>query len=189
MSKVINEITIFTKVELSKIDIRFLQKKVNFQDNNELRNVRLWGVQTYYKYEYSKLSPPPTINSLSGQFTNDPDYNLPLITKKFFQQSFLNLYDINNLNFLKDAPLPIFQTIENNQDSNISSSEDEILNIESTIVEKDHKIFTGQVFDLKNSSVTLIYPDGKFPNPLTFIVPITFYYSRLDQDSKLLIKK
>jgi hypothetical protein len=184
MSKVINEITIFTKVNLERNDIDFLQKKVNFEDNNELRNVRLWGVQTYYKYKYFKT--PELIIYESGQFINDPDYNLPLITKKFFQQSFLNLYDINNVNFLKNAPLPIFQTIENSQNESFIPNK---VDRASTIVEKDHKIFTGQLFDLQNSSVTLIYPDNDFPDPLTFIVPITFYYSRLEQDSKLLIKK
>jgi len=182
---IIREITIFTKVDLQKIDIRNLQKKVNFKDNNELRNVKLWGVQTYYKYLYSKT--PDLITYDSGAFTNDPDYQLSIIEKKYFQQSFLNLYDINNDNFLKDAPLTIFQTIENSQDENIILPH---INRESTIVEKDHKIFTGQLFDLQNSSITIIYPDGKFPDPLTFVIPITFQYSRIDLDAnKNLLKK
>ena len=181
---IIREITIFTKVNLEKIDTLFQQKKINFQDNNELRNVRLWGVQSYYYYDYNKSI--PTINYFSGQIKTDPNYNLPIVRKKFFQQTFLNLYDINNDNFLKDAPLPIFQTIENSQEE----FDDVDVFREETIVEKDHKIFTGQLFDLQNSSLSMIFPDEKYPNPSTFVIPLTFQYSRIDLDAnKNLLKK
>ena len=181
---IIREITIFTKVDIQRIDIDNLQKKVNFKDNNELRNVKLWGVQTYYKYLYSKM--PELIIYDSGAFTNDPDYQLPIIEKKYFQQSFLNLYDINNDNFLKDAPLPIFQTIENSQNESFIPAK---VYRDSTIVEKDHKIFTGQLFDLQNSSVSIIFPDNEIPDPSTFVIPITFYYSRIELDANTNILK
>lgn len=183
---IIREITIFTKVDLQRVDIENLQKKVNFKDNNELRNVKLWGVQTYYKYLYSKT--PDLIIYDSGAFTNDPDFQLPIIEQKYFQQSFLNLYDINNDNFLKDAPLPIFQTIENSQNESFQPLPR--VERDSTIVEKDHKIFTGQLFDLQNSSVSIIFPDNDIPDPSIFVIPITFQYSRIDLDAnKNLLKK
>lgn len=134
--------------------------KFNFQDNENLRNVKLWGVQLYYdKIFKSSLTYPSAENYPT------------LPTKSQFQRMFLSLYDVKDNNFLKDAPFPIFQSIENGtmQTSNAGD--------QKTIQEKDFKFFTGQQLDLQKSSISIITI-----KPLSFTAVIDFYYSRIDLD-------
>lgn len=135
--------------------------KVNFnQDIEELRNVRLWGVQTYY---------------LTGTLKKDPDYKINVINALQFQGAFLNLYDTKNVFFLRNAPFVIFNTIQNHTSG-------------FSIVERDAKNFNGQFLDLTASYVTFDGNANNviFEDPIKTIV-IDFYYSRINIDEKLFI--
>ena len=178
MLPVIRKVMIFTKIEID-IDTIGSIARINFKPNNELRNVKLWGVQSYYRYSYSKT--PTLIKYESGQFTQDLDFHTDLINKDYLQRSFLNLYDTNGVNFLRNAPLPIFQTIENGQDEFYSNNGEEIVDRESTIVEKDNKEFNGQLLDLQNSYINIVWSGLDYKNPK--VIPLEFYYSRIDLDN------
>lgn len=114
-------------------------------DLPNLRHVQLWGIQVYY----SAIVP----NSLiSGK---------PVITKADFQQSYLTLVNYDGKQFLNQAPLSMFQTIENNM---VSVPFGEGLFTEASIQEKDFKSFTGQ---------NVNYPKS-FINVAKAITPVLF---------------
>jgi hypothetical protein len=169
MLPIIRKVSVSLKVKFDGLGTPI---KVNFnQDIEELRNVRLWGVQTYY---FAGKAPFGTFGTL---FT-DPDYKIDVISKKQFQGAFLNLYDTKNVFFLQNAPFVIFNTIQNNTEKEFFG-----------IVERDAKNFNGQFLDLTASFVKF---DGS-ANPLlepaeTRTIVIDFYYSRIDLDNELLKK-
>lgn len=166
-------------------EVIFNKTKINFEEDQELRMVRLWGVQTFYRGEDIAVGDTEKVES--GILLNDLDYSLPLITKNLFQLAHLNLYDTKGVNFLKDAPFCIFQTIQNNwTKSSIPNTEQ---NPEADIVERDTKTFTGQHLDLQNSFIELatvgFSPADKTPE---FSIMIDFYYSRIDLDKNIVSK-
>ena len=140
--------------------------KIPFPDNEELRNVKLWGVQSYYGRVKEQIF-------AFGIIENEPDYQMPLINKDTFQRTFLTLYDKNNVEFLKQCPIIVFQTIQNDVELNNNR-------IESDICERDNKVFTGQFLDLQNSYYELINIDIKGE----FSLVTEFYYSRIDLDTQ-----
>jgi len=105
---------------------------------------------------------------------------LPVISKNQFQNGFLNLYDTNNINFLINAPLVIFGTIQNDM-ANFGGAR-----IKSGIVERDAKSFNGQKIDMQNSSVVFNGDANQLVE--TRIIFMDIYYSRMDLD-KVIIKK
>lgn len=141
--------------------------KIPFPDNEDLRNVKLWGVQSYYGKFEGEL-----VTSL-GILIDDPDYQLPLINKDTFQRTFLTLYDKNNVEFLKQCPIIVFQTIQNNAEFHSRKTD-------CDICERDNKVFTGQFLDLQNSFYELININLKGEYSLV----TEFYYSRIDLDAQ-----
>lgn len=129
-----------------------------FKDNENLRNVKIWGVQTYYKDIF--------INSLDFPI-GYPD----LPSKGQFRRLFLNLYDTKGINFLHTAPFVIFQSIEHGTMFTNKYGEN------TTIQEKDFKYFKGQKLDLQNSSVEYISNKAD-----KFTIVLDIYYSRIDLD-------
>jgi hypothetical protein len=104
-------------------------------DLPNLRHVQLWGIQVYYK----DIVP----NSLiSGK---------AVLTKADFQQSYLTLVNYDGKQFLNQAPLSMFQTIENNL-STIGAPFD------ASIQEKDFKSFTGQNVNYPKSFINVAKP-------------------------------
>jgi hypothetical protein len=147
------------------IEIKFNGKntKIKFpfkNDTPELRNVRIWGLQTYYGDK----------NVLYGNFSNDITYLKPLIDQKEFQNCYITLYDRKNVNFVKDAPVVIFQTIQGNS---------EVRNIE--ITERDNKTFCGQILDLQNSYIEFTADVNNIVNDSPLIFNCDIYYSKLDE--------
>jgi len=144
--------------------------KVNFnQDIEELRNVRLWGIQTYYSGEEARAS----------TLIFDPDYSITVINKDQFQGAFLNLYDTKNVFFLQNCPFAVFGTLQNGADN--------LGNKSIGIVERDAKNFNGQYLDIQSSFVIF---DGSVnvqrPEQRTIVLDV--YYSRQDLDKELLKK-
>lgn len=133
----------------------------NFFDNELLRNVKIWGVQTYYLNIFkSSLDFPVT--------TNYP----ALPTKGQFRRLFLNLYDTKDNNFCHIAPFPIFQSIEDGTMQLDKYGEN------YTIQEKDFKYFCGQELNLQKSGILYVgtNQDDKFT------VVLDIFYSRIDLD-------
>lgn len=129
-----------------------------FKDNENLRNVKIWGVQTYYQNIFP--------------YSLDFPIGYPqLPTKSQFRRLFLNLYDTKGINFLHTAPFVIFQSIENGTLFTNKYAEN------STIQEKDFKYFKGQKLDLQNSSVEYISNKAE-----QFTIVVDIYYSRIDID-------
>ena len=140
-------------------------EKVFFEDNEELRNVRIWGINTYY------------LSKDNVTMIKDPNYDLAIITLPRLVHSFLNLYDTNGVNFCKNIPLINFATMQNNS-SYLTSDK-----FVSAFVERDNKFFTGQKLDLQNSFVEI---NQHFTN--TFVLPLEIYYTRIDLDENNLDK-
>jgi len=142
--------------------------KVTFDDNEDLRNVRIWGINTYYLQS----------GNVGSTMTYNPNMNLDrlAITKPILQNSFLNLYDINGNNFIKDMPLIDFATTQNNPFSYNGSLR------KNDIVEYDTKFFTGQKLDLQNSFVNIIWDGAELVDKL--YLPLEFYYTRIDLDKE-----
>jgi len=140
-------------------------EKVFFEDNEDLRNVRIWGINTYYAGK----------NSVTME--RDPNYILGIISLPRLLHSFLNLYDTNGVNFCKNIPLINFATMQNNS-SDFSGDK-----FQSAVVERDNKFFTGQKLDLQNSFVVI---NEHFTN--TFVLPLEIYYTRIDLDENNLDK-
>ena len=110
-------------------------------DLPNLREVELWSVQCYYKkiVPFSVLSQRPTID------------------KVIFQNSFLTLVNYDGMEFLKQAPIVIFQTIENNM-VEVPLTTDPLVVNECTIQEKDFKSFVGQKVNYPKSYIEVSQP-------------------------------
>ncbi len=140
--------------------------KVTFDDNEDLRNVRLWGINTYFT---AKRSETMILNPNMGT-------DRICIVKDILQNSFLNLYDINGNNFVKDIPLIDFATMQSNP---LTLNGD---NRACDILDYDTKFFTGQKLDLQNSFVNIIWDGNVFVDKL--FLPLEFYYTRIDLDKE-----
>lgn len=122
-----------------------------------LRNVNLWGVQMYY----DKIVP---VSILSGR---------QLINKQVFQKSFLTLENYAGRQFLKQSPLSLFQTIENNLADTAAGNDD------SSIQEKDFKNFVGQKTNYPKSYIDLVTPSG---NTKDQVFLFSIYYTDKDEN-------
>ncbi|MEI6508575.1 MAG: hypothetical protein WCO54_08810 [Bacteroidota bacterium] len=144
--------------------------KIPFPDNEDLRNIKLWGVQSYYGNSLALTTP-----IFDGILIGDPDYKDYIIPKYTFQGTFLTLYDKNNVEFLKQCPIVVFQTIQN---STMQIARDNYFTFD--ICERDNKVFTGQFLDLQNSYYEIINAtlDGEYS------LITEFYYSRIDLDTQ-----
>jgi hypothetical protein len=169
MLPIIRKVTISLKVNF---DANATPVKVNFnQDIEELRNVRLWGIQTYYS------------NNEVPRFSTlilDPDYSIAVISKQQFQGAFLNLYDTKNVNFLINCPFAVFGTLQNTAD---------LLPLTKGfgITERHAKNFNGQYLDIQNSFVIFDRSvNSQEPEQRTIVLDV--YYSRIDLDKELLKK-
>jgi hypothetical protein len=107
-------------------------------DLQNLRNTNLFGVQMYY----DKIVP---VSILSGR---------AVINKAVFQKSFLTLENYGGRQFLKQSPISLFQTIENNLADTAPAGND------SSIQEKDFKNFVGQKTNYPKSYIDLVTPSG-----------------------------
>ena len=156
---------------IQKIDFlgNGLRAKFPFtQDLDELRNSKIWGIETYYSIK--------TGRGTAGSLKSDPDFGRPIISKQQFQGAFLTLYDVKNVAFLINAPFAIFSTIENNA-----------LGKDTNIVERDCKSLCGQVIDIQNSFVT--FDASSVPvAPESRSIFIDIYYSRIDLDTVIIDK-
>lgn len=169
MKPIIRKETVILTVKPVLDNLTNTIQSFRFKDNENLRNVKLWGVQAYY----NTIVP---FNLTGTKFET--------VNKKVFVKTFLTLYDISNIDFLNKAPLPIFQTIENGMVElrQTGQNPEWINSVESTICEKDFKFFAGQKLDLQNSFVELIpdIGDDTFFKSQNYI--FDFYYSRIDLD-------
>jgi len=168
MLPTIRKVTSITKLEFTGNNKRIFFNF--FKDLDELRNCRIWGIQTYYSSTFE--------GQARGTLKNDPDYNLPVITETQYQNGFLNLYDTDNINFLINAPLCIFGTIQSMPDS--------FGRIPAGIVERDAKSLNGQKIDMQNSNVVFNGTANTIKETRSIFMDI--YYSRMDLD-KVIINK
>jgi len=163
MLPTIRKVTIFQKVFYNGAGNEI--QKINFEDNEDLRNVRIWGISTYYRAKEN------------SNMRKDPNYNLSIFTLFQLQKSFLNLLDINGNNFVKNIPLINFSTLQT-EDSNSGANA-----FDTAVIERDNKFFTGQKLDLQNSFVSVFKPLRG-----TFVLPLEIYYTRIDLDENNLDK-
>jgi len=142
--------------------------KVTFDDNEDLRNVRLWGINVYFLGR----------GNIGSTMTYNPNMGVDrlAIVNSVLKRSFLNLYDINGNNFVKDMPLIDFATNQNNP----FAYNGDFRNID--ILDYDTKFFTGQKLDLQNSFVNIIWPGSELIDKL--FLPLEFYYTRIDLDKE-----
>ena len=142
--------------------------KVTFSDNEDLRNVRLWGINTYFLGS----------GNVGSTMTYNPNMGVDrlAIVNNVLKRSFLNLYDIDGNNFVKDMPLIDFATNQNNPFA-YNGNDRKI-----DILDYDTKFFTGQKLDLQNSFVNIIW-DGSASIDKLFL-PLEFYYTRIDLDKE-----
>jgi len=142
--------------------------KVTFDDNEDLRNVRIWGINTYFLGKDNK----------GTTMSYNPNMNLDrvCIPSIVLKRAFLNLYDINGNNFVKDMPLIDFATTQNNPLSH--NTDDRKIDI----LDYDTKFFTGQKLDLQNSFVNIIWDGNESVDEL--FLPLEFYYTRIDLDKE-----
>ena len=165
MLPIIRKVTVSLKVNF---DGSNHPVKVNFnQDIEELRNVQLWGVQTYFS----------GANPIASTLIFDPDYSRTVISRFQFQGAFLNLYDTKNVNFLVNFPFSVFGTLQNGTEG--------IGRDHPSITERDAKNFNGQKLDIQNSFVIFDKSVNQIADVKRSIV-IDFYYSRLDLDKAIL---
>ena len=166
MKNVIRKETVIIKnVQFAAIGV---PEKFQFPDNENLRNVKLWGIQTFYVDD---------TRSSVGQFLKDPDYQIDLIPIDVFKNLFLTLKDKKNVTFLNRCPFVVFQTIENGAIAHTTMEFPTTV----SLVEKDAKALTGQELDLNNSFVEMA-TTGLKPFAAKTIV-INFYYSRIDLET------
>ena len=135
-------------------------------DLQNLRNVNLWGIQMYY----DKIVP---ISILS---------NRNVIKKATLQRSFLTLENYAGRQFLKQSPIVLFQTIENNLADTGAGNDD------SSIQEKDFKNFVGQKTNYPKSYIDIVAPTGSEKDEV-FLFSIYYtdkdeQYSRTSFDNK-----
>lgn len=166
MKNVIRKETVIIKnVQFSGIGV---PEKFQFPDNENLRNIKLWGIQTFYVDD--------TKNSV-GQLFKDPDYQIDLIPTDVFKNLFLTLKDKKNVTFLNRCPFVVFQTIENGSIADSTLKYPTAVSLE----EKDTKVLTGQELDLNNSFVEMATTGLKPFEPKTIV--INFYYNRIDLET------
>ena len=125
------------KHELVEVVIPIGTTLTRFQlpELNNLREVNLWGVQMYYKDIVS--------NSMISQ--------RPVIDKSVFQTSFLTLVNYAGMEFLKQAPAVMFQTIENGVSGAMNVATGNFVN--PSIQEKDFKVLAGQIVNYPKSYI------------------------------------
>lgn len=162
MLPTIRKTTIFQKFKFNGLSE---PEKINFEDNEDLRNIRLWGINSYYRAK------------ANSTMFRDPNYNLPILLLPTLKNSFLNLLDINGNNFVKNMPLINFATLQN-EDSNAFANI-----FDTAVVERDNKFFTGQKLDLQNSFINI-----RKGVKGTFVLPLEIYYTRIDLDENNLDK-
>lgn len=165
--------TIRKVTSITKLEFTGDSKKIFFnfsKDLDELRNCRIWGIETYYSENIE--------GKAVGTLNVDPDYNLTVISELQYRNGFLNLYDTDNINFLINAPLCIFGTIQN--------FPEDFGNFKAGIVERDAKSLSGQKIDMQNSNVVFNAAANTVKGTQTIFLDI--YYSRMDLD-KVIINK
>jgi hypothetical protein len=168
MLPTIRKVTISLKVDFDGLGTPV---KVNFnQDIEELRNVRLWGIETYYSAKEPRAS----------TLILDPDYSIPVISRFQFQGAFLNLFDTKNVNFLINCPFSVFGTLQNGADGFGTTH--------PGIVERDAKNFNGQYLDIQSSFVIFDASVNNVQRPEQRTIVLDVYYSRQDLDKELLKK-
>jgi len=126
-------------------------------DLPNLREVELWGVQAYY----NDVIP----NSVISQKT--------VVPKNVFVSSFLTLVNYAGREFLKQAPLVLFQTIETNM-VGVPISTDPLIQIPFGIQEKDFKSFCGQKVNYSKSYINVSIPVSIAVIDYVFLISI--YY-------------
>ena len=151
MKRVIKHELVEVLIPANSTATRFL-----LPDLQNLRNVNLWGVQMYY----SKIVP---VSILSGR---------NVIGKGVFQKAFLTLENYAGRQFLKQSPISLFQTIENNLADTGAGNDD------SSIQEKDFKNFVGQRTNYPKSYIDLTTPSGSVKDEV-FLFSI--YYTDKDE--------
>lgn len=157
MQNIVRKETISLEVFFSAQETKPVYKFL-FPDNENLRNVKIWGFQMYYN----------TILT-----TADLLYKRPLINKADFQNTFVNMYDKKNVNFLIFAPAVVFQTIQDNQlDSGRPDAQ---------INDRDAKFFTGQILDFPNCYLSIVN-DASLTKDRNLTYVFDVYYSRIDLD-------
>ena len=133
--------------------------KFLFPDNDNLRNAKIYGFQIYY-------------NTI---LKSDLLYKHPLISKEILQNTFVDMYDKKNINFLIFAPAVIFQTIQDNEFA--VNSRDEF-----QINERDSKYFCGQLLDFSNCYFSVVNNASLiFDKQLSFVFDV--FYTRVDLDN------
>ena len=146
-------IEVFFAAQETKPVYKFL-----FPDNENLRNVKIWGFQMYY-------------NTI---LPNDLLYKRKLIAKADFQNTFVNMYDKKNVNFLIFAPAVVFQTIQDNQFDSAQKND-------AQINDRDAKFFTGQILDFPNCYLSIVN-DASLTKDTKLTYVFDVYYSRIDLD-------
>lgn len=138
MQKIIKHEFVEVDVAIGTTATRFVLPTLN-----NLRQVNLWGVQAYYK---KIVHASPISQKL-------------LIEKPVFITGFLTLVNYAGMEFLKQAPLSMFQTIENGMSGSIGGTLlNPILLDEATIQEKNFKQFAGQIVNFDKSYIEVSTP-------------------------------
>ena len=157
MQNIVRKETISIEVFFAEQETKPVYKFL-FPDNENLRNVKIWGFQMYYN----------TILPI------DLLYKRKLIAKADFQNTFVNMYDKKNVNFLIFAPAVVFQTIQDNQFDPAQKND-------AQINDRDAKFFTGQILDFPNCYLSIVNDASLTKNTkLTYVFDV--YYSRIDLD-------
>ena len=158
MKNIIRKKTIRIKVNWENASPSLQNITFRFPNDNDLKNVHLWGMQTF-------------CNDTDNQKA-DIDYNLPILFIGDFKRMFINLVDVNNNNFLKNAPASVYHTTQDFlYDGSVKN-----------VSERDTKYFSGQLLDLQNSYITFAILNEPL-RQFTGIVEIDFYYSyKLNSD-------
>lgn len=132
-------------------------------DQQNLRNTQIWGIQFYF----DKIIPLSIISQK------------PVIDKIVFQRSFLTLQAYSGREFLKQSPIPLFQTIENNLVTSIDFIQVPPVIIECTEQEKDFKNFVGQKINYPKSYIDTV---GILSDPrLDKVFLFSVYYTDLNE--------
>jgi len=118
-------------------------------DLPNLRHVQLWGIQSYY----------------GGIVPNSVISNKAVVSKADFKNSFLTLVDYKGRQFLNQAPLQMFQTIEDNL---VETA------LPASTQEKDFKCFCGQAVNYPKSFINVSKPITPVAFDQVFLISV--YY-------------
>lgn len=144
------------KHELIEIIVPAGSTATRFQlpDAQNLREVSTYGIQAYY----TNIIP----NSIISGFG--------LISKDAFTNSYLTLENYSGREFIKQAPMPQFQTIENDMVDGDNPA---------SIQEKDFKNLIGQKINFPKSYIETPFPiaDGR----VNTVFLISVYYTDKDE--------